>query len=237
MAMDRVQTGIEGFDQLVQGGLPPRTVNLVAGPAGSGKSLFALHYCANGAARYREPSMYIVLEETKASIERVMRTFGMDERGLEGSGRFLLIDLGELRVAGGEDSVVGFRELQEFLAPSLKTAGVRRLVVDSLSAVGLHYRSVEEFRERLFAFCRFLREQDVTTLLVAESPENQALTRHGVEQFLCDSFIHLGLEEVRGELRRTLTVRKMRFTKHDTAKHPFHITATGLNVVAEEKVV
>ena len=235
--MDRVPTGIDGFDSLVQGGLPSRTVNLVSGPAGSGKSLFALHFIANGAGRFGEPSMYVVLEETKASVERVMKNFGIDGRGLERSGRFLLIDLGELRMAGSDGSIVGFRELQEFLTSSLKVAGVRRLVIDSLSAVGLHYRSVEEFRERLFAFARFLREQDVTTLLVAEAPEGQALTRYGVEQFLCDSFIHLGLEEVHGELRRTLTVRKMRFTRHDTAKHPFHITATGLNVLAEEKVV
>ncbi len=235
--MDRAPTGIDGFDSLVQGGLPSRTVNLVSGPAGSGKSLFGLHFIANGAGRFAEPSMYVVLEETKVSVERVMKVFGIDGRGLERSGRFLLIDLGELRVAGTEGSIVGFRELQEFLASSLRAAGVRRLVIDSLSAVGLHYRSAEEFRERLFAFARFLREQDVTTILVAEAPEGQALTRYGVEQFLCDSFIYLGLEEVHGELRRTLTVRKMRFTKHDTAKHPFHITATGLNVVAEEKVV
>jgi KaiC/GvpD/RAD55 family RecA-like ATPase len=61
------------------------------------------------------------------------------------------------------------------------------------------------------------------------------MTRYGVEQFLADSFLHLALEDVKGELRRTLTVRKMRFTKHDTGKHPVHITRDGL-VVAEERV-
>lgn len=234
---DRLPTGIEGFDRLVQGGFPSGTVNLVSGPAGSGKSLFALHFCVNGAARYGEPAMYVVLEETKANLERVMRTFGMETEDLERSGRFLLIDLGELRDTGAGGSVVGFEELQEFLASSLKATSTRRLVIDSLSAIGLHYATVEKFRERLFVFSRFLRDQDVTTLLIAESPEGQSLTRFGVEQFLADSFVVLGLEEVRGDLRRTVTVRKMRFTNHDTAKHPFHITAGGMNILADEKVV
>ena len=234
---ERLATGIDGFDRLVQGGFPARTVNLVAGPPGSGKSLFGLHFCYHGARQLGEPAMYLVLEETKASLQRVMRTFGMGYEDLERSERCLMIDLGELRVGGPEGSAIGFREIQDFLASSLKTAHVRRLVIDSLSAIGLHYASPGEFREKLFGFSRFLRDQEVTTLLIAESPDAHALTAHGVEQFIADSFVHLGLEDVKGELRRTLTVRKMRFTKHDTTKHPMYITPAGLTVAADEKVV
>ena len=233
---ERLATGVEGFDGLVQGGFPAGTVNLVTGPAGSGKSLFALHFCYTG-ARAAEPAMYVVLEETKASLQRVMRTFGMGLEELERSGRFLMIDLGELRVSGTDGSPIGFRELQEFLASALKAARVKRLVIDSVSAIALHYPSPGEFRERLFAFSRFLREREVTSLLIAESQDERGLTSHGVEQFIADSVVHLGLEEVKGELRRTLTVRKMRFTKHDATKHPMRITSTGLVVAADEKVV
>jgi len=172
------------------------------------------------------------LSATVDALERLH-----DYEDLERSERCLMIDLGELRVAGPEGSAIGFREIQDFLASSLKTAHVRRLVIDSLSAIGLHYASPGEFRERLFGFSRFLRDQEVTTLLIAESPDAHALTAHGVEQFIADSFVHLGLEEVKGELRRTLTVRKMRFTKHDTTKHPMYITPAGLTVAADEKVV
>jgi KaiC/GvpD/RAD55 family RecA-like ATPase len=57
-----------------------------------------------------------------------------------------------------------------------------------------------------------------------------------VEQFLADSFIVLGLEEIKGELRRTLIIRKMRFTDHDTTKRPFHISKKGIEVFVSEKV-
>ena len=234
---DRVATGIVGFDRLVAGGFPSRTVNLVAGPAGSGKSLFGLHFVVNGARLYGEAGMYIVLEETRASLERALKSYDLSTSDLEAAGRLYIVDMGELREEDDGTGVVGFDDLRDFLGASLAKSGARRLVVDSLSALGLYYPNAEQLRERLFAFARFLRSRDLTALLLTESVEGSSLTRYGIEQFVCDSFVHLGLEEVKGDLRRTLTVRKMRFTRHDASKHPVHITSNGLVVLDQEKVV
>ena len=160
----------------------------------------------------------------------------MDLAAVERDGRMLLVDLGGLRVDDPR-GVVGFPHLQDFLAAALPKTGAKRLVVDSLSAIGLFYPSPELLRQEMFAFARFLRARDVTTLLVTESIEGGPLTRFGIEQFVADSFIHLDLEEVKGDLRRTLTVRKMRFTRHDASKHPVHITSHGMVVLDDEKVV
>lgn len=181
--------------------------------------------------------MYLVLEETQENVERGMKRFGMASAEQKRRGLFFLIDLGQLRVSKGSHHAASFEELQDFLSASLRKLHVRRLVIDSVSAVGVHYPTAEAFRQGLFAFSRFLREEDVTTLLLAEAPEGDLLTRYGIEQFLADSFTHLGLEETKGQLRRTLTVRKMRFTKHDTVKHPVYISDAGLTVLADEKVV
>src|SRR5437899_12360098 len=102
----RIPTGIEGFDLLVQGGFPAHTVNLVAGPAGSGKSLFALHFPYNGARRCGEAAMYLVLEEAKASRMRGMGSFGMGYEDREQSERLLRIELGALRGAGRDGPAV-----------------------------------------------------------------------------------------------------------------------------------
>ncbi len=232
----RTPTGIEGLDRLIQGGFPRGSVNLVAGPAGSGKTLLATQFAYNGAALFDEPAAYLALEENRESVARVMAGFGMDLEGLEEAGRFLLVDLGAIRAGSSRDGLaVGLRELEDFLRSCIASTHVRRVVIDSVSAVALRYRNVSDLREEMFAFTRFLRDTGVTSLLVAESPEGGRLTRFGVEQFLTDSFLHLALEDVKGELRRTLTVRKMRFTKHDTGRHPVHITKDGL-LVAEERV-
>ncbi len=234
---DRVPTGIVGFDHLVGGGLPHGTVNLLAGPAGSGKSLFGLQYVYNGATRFGEPGLYLVLEETRASIERAMTSYGMDLESLERSGQFLLVDMGEVRADDPARSVVSFDDIRDFLTAALPRSQAKRLVIDSLSAIGLYYSTPEQLRERLFAFARFLRNHDLTSILITESIEGGSLTRYDVEQFVADSFIHLGLEEIKGDLRRTLTIRKMRFARHDAAKHPVHITSTGIVVMDQEKVV
>ena len=235
---ERLSTGIEGLDKIIQGGFPKGTVNLVSGPAGSGKTLIALHFFHSGATVHGDNSMYLSLEEPRANLDKVLKAFSLEMAPFESMGKLILLDLGELRVTDKETGpMLGFGELQDFLRSSLKKNSVERLVVDSLSAMGLHYRSMRDLREELFLFARFLNEMKVTTLLITESLENGGLTRWGFEQFVADSFIHLGMEETKGELRRTVTVRKMRFTKHDTMKHPLRITQKGIVIEADERVV
>lgn len=238
MDSDRIPTGIEGLDKVVQGGFPRGTVNLVSGPAGSGKTILALHFFYNGAAMNGERCMYLSLEESRASLEKVIKSMGMDNARFESEGKLILIDMGELRTGVRDpESILGFGDLQDFLHTALSKNRVDRLVIDSLSAVGLHYKSLRDLREELFSLARFLREQGMTTLMITEAVEGVGLTRWGFEQFVSDSFIHLGLEETKGELRRTITIRKMRFTKHDTVKHPLRITSKGMVVEADERVV
>lgn len=237
----RIPTGIEGLDDLVEGGFPERTVNLVSGPAGSGKTLLSMQYLYNGARTYGDVGLFLTLEEQAANLHRAMSRYGIAVEKYEKEGKLYIMDVGELRSECDveeerETGLVRFDTLQDLIEKHLEISHAKRLVVDSLTAVGLHYLSVEELRREMFRFARFLRKKDMTSFLVTESIEGGRLTRYDVEQFVSDSLIVLGLEDVKGELRRTLTVRKMRFTKHDTAKHPFLITSTGMEVSAEEKV-
>ena len=235
---ERLATGIEGLDKVIQGGFPRGTINLVSGPAGSGKTLLALHFAFSGPAACNEKSMYLSLEESRANLVKVLSCFGMETSKLEDEGKLVLLDLGELRIGDEESgSMLGFTELKDFLQSYLSKRRLDRLGVDSLSVAGLHYGSPRSLREELFSFSRFLRDRGVTALFVIESVEGMGLTRWGFEQFVADSLIQLGLEETKGELRRTITVRKMRFTKHDTVKHPLRITSNGIVVEADERVV
>jgi len=236
--VDRLPTGVEGLDRIIQGGFPRGTVNLVSGPAGSGKTLLGLHFVYTGAALYGQNVVYLSLEESRNGLDKVLEAYGMETAALESNGKFTLLDLGELRLGvKTTEYMLGFRELQDFLRTSMSKNRVDRLVVDSLSAAGLHYTSRKQLREELFSFGRFLRERYMTSLLISESIEGLGLTRWGFEQFVADSFIHLGLEEIKGELRRTLTIRKMRLTRHDTVKHPMRIAQGGMVVEADERVV
>ncbi len=240
MIKGRVPTGISGLDELISGGFPEDSVNLVSGPAGSAKSLISMQFIYNGVVNHGETGIYLTLEEPRENIIRAMTSYGMDIEKYEKEGKLLLLDMGEVRRRSGSEEeldVVGFEGLMRLLDNLLKFSGAKRLSIDSVTAIGLHYEdSPGRLRRELFKFASFLREKELTSLMITESIEGTQLTRYGIEQFISDSFIVLGLEDVKGELRRTLTVRKMRFTKHDTTKHPLLITSNGINVSAESKV-
>jgi KaiC/GvpD/RAD55 family RecA-like ATPase len=238
----RIHTGIPGLDDLIEGGFPANTVNLVAGPSGSAKSLFGMQFIQSGAKDHGEIGIYLTLEESKENIQRAMKCFNMDVEKYEKNGTLILVDVGKIRrKLRKEDDVkkgiVGFAKLQNFLENFLKSTNAKRLVLDSITAAGLFYKESEILRQELFAFTSFLQNMEITSLLITESMnESGDVTRYGVEQFIADSFINLGLERVSGELRRSITIRKMRFTKHDTSVHPLLITNNGIVIEAEAEV-
>lgn len=234
--MERVPTGIPGFDELVGGGLPKNTVNMISGPSGSAKTLFCLQFLFNGASSFGDPSLCLSFEESSTNLRETLINFGMDSRKLETGGELTLIDLGEMRKLGKENEFLDFDFLESMLNGLIETTGAKRLVVDSLAVLGLHYKDLNDFRRELFRFSRFLSEKKLTSILVTECEEGGKLTRFGVEQFISDSFIFLGLENVRGELQRTIVVRKMRLTDHDISVHPFLITERGIEVSGDVKV-
>lgn len=227
---------------MIQGGFPENTINLVAGPTGSAKTLFGMQFIYSGAKDYNDIGIYLTLEERKENLKRAMRSFGMDVEKYENEGKLILVDVSRIRTKlRSEDDlkkgVVGFWKLQNFLENFLKSTNAKRLVLDSVTAAGLYYKEPELLRQELFAFSAFLQEMEITSLLITESlNETGEITRYGVEQFIADSFINLGLERISGELRRSITIRKMRFTRHNTKVHPLLITNNGILIEPEAEV-
>ncbi len=235
---DRKGTHIPGLDELIKGGLPDGTINLITGPPGSAKSLFGIEYIYNGAKFDDEPGIYITLEESRDSILRASKIYGIDIESYEKDGKIYLVDLGKMRMECTtseelEWGLASFETLQDFLKNHLSFSGAKRLVLDSVTAIGMYYKSNELFRRELFKFSRFLREANITTVLISEVTGGSD-TRYGIEEFISDSLIKLDYESDSGEYRRTLTVKKMRFTKHDPLKHPFLIMDNGIEISPDE---
>ncbi|UCG70437.1 MAG: hypothetical protein JSV09_05330 [Thermoplasmata archaeon] len=230
------------MDDLIEGGFPKNTVNLVAGPTGSAKSLFGMQFIYNGAKDHKDVGVYLTLEESKENLRKAMRCFKMDVDKYEKNGKLILVDVGKIRMKLRSEGdikrgIVGFSKLQNFLENFLKSTKAKRLALDSITAAGLYYKENEELRQELFAFASFLQNMNITSLLITESlNETGDMTRYGVEQFITDSFINLGLEKISGELRRSITIRKMRFTRHNTKVHPLLITPNGIVIEAEAEV-
>ncbi len=220
----RIKTGISGLDSMTEGGFIAGSVNLVSGPPGSGKSLFGIHYISEGASR-GEAGIYITLEEGAESISAAALRYGMD---MEREGIYL-VDFGDIR----EDDAVSFLSLREYLEGMLRNRSISRVVIDSISSISVQYGDTNALRRELFSFCRFLRKSGLTSLLISESG-GAVGGEVKVENFVTDSLIFLGYESHRGEYRRTVLIQKMRLTKHDPYRHPFLITASGVEIYPDE---
>ena len=240
----RLKTGIPGLDELISGGLPAGTVTLICGPTGSGKTLFALQSVYKGAVEFGEPGLFITMEESRPSVERAARQYGMDLPKAAESGKMLVLDMAGVRKRAPdeisvEELVAGFKALGRLISGIVKERGIRRVALDSLTAISLYYAEDEGYlRREVFRFVGGMRAlPGVTSLLVSESMDRMGEhPRYLMEQFLADSHIAIGLERVQGEYRRSVTVPKMRLTPHDSIVHPLLITPEGIEVEPETRM-
>jgi len=231
--MERLKTAIKGFDELIEGGFVKNSVNLISGPAGSGKSLFGMQFIFNGVRFFEETGIFITLEEGSDNVRNTMLSLEMDIDPYINDGKLYIIDLGEVEKDTTKTArrIRGFESLAEFLQNMIKISRATRVVVDNLSAIGINYETSGDLRQALFRFGRFLKENNVTAILISEALNEESMTRFGVEEFIADSFIRLLMREEDGQLNRYLSVQKIRFSAHDSKMHPYQITKEGIRVM------
>jgi len=107
--MDRVPTGIDGLDELIEGGIPRRRMILVSGSTGTGKTIFSSQFIYRGATDYNEPGIFVTLDERPETIREDMLQFGWDFRKLEQEGMIRIID--------GTVSRVGIPSEEDYALP------------------------------------------------------------------------------------------------------------------------
>ena len=80
--LNKCPTGIKGFDQITEGGLPKNRITLISGSAGSGKTLFGIDFLIKGATHYNEPGICMSFEETEAELYKDVASLNLDLQGL-----------------------------------------------------------------------------------------------------------------------------------------------------------
>ena len=192
MNMERVPTGIDGLDAVVEGGFPKGSLILVAGNPGTGKTVFSAQFLYRGAVDHGENGVYVSFAEDKKSFIDYMRRFGMDFERLEKEGKIRILDL--ITVTEKTVSDVLNKIVEEVL--SLKA---KRLVIDSFSAMAQAFKEKIEVRVILHTILgKIVRAAGCTTILVLEIPHGEERIGFGIEEFVADGIIILkrGGEEI-----------------------------------------
>jgi circadian clock protein KaiC len=226
----KVSSGISGLDDVLHGGMPQGRTTLVCGAAGCGKTLFGLQFLVRGAVDYGEPGAFIAFEERTEDLNANVSSLGFDLPALEAQG-LLSIDHVEFNprdlIENGHYDLEGL-----FLRVGLAidAVGAKRVVIDTLEVLFgslSDYGVVRSELQRLFAW---LKERGVTAIITAERGEN-ALTRHGLEEYVSDCVILLDHRVAEQVSTRRLRVVKYRGSKHGTNEFPFLIDAAGIAVL------
>jgi circadian clock protein KaiC len=226
----RLLTGVAGLDELMGGGIPVGDSALVTGPTGSGKTILATHFIAEG-VRSGEPGVIAVFEEHPRSyIERAKGLgFALDE--MLRKGQLDIIYLRPLDLTVDET----LQEIQE----RVKRLKAARLVIDSLSGfeVALAPTFRQDFRESFHRLIGALTALDITVLSTMELVESNSSVHFSPYSisFLTDDVIAQRYVELDGQLRKVLSVVKMRSSAHSQDFRMYEVTSRGL-VVGERLV-
>ncbi|HEY9758139.1 MAG TPA: circadian clock protein KaiC [Oculatellaceae cyanobacterium] len=230
----KLPTGITGLDQISQGGLPKGRSTLVAGTAGSAKTVFCTHFLAAGIMRYKQPGVFVSFEETPANLRRNMAGFGWNIAQWENDKLWAFIDAS--RALDQHSTVSGDFDFGGLLARvklAVKETKAQRVVLDSIGSVFTQFDSAAIVRRELFVLAEALDELGVTTLVSAERVHDYGeISRFGVEEFVADNVILLRNVLEEEKRRRTIEILKFRGTNHQKGEVPFSVVpALGIELL------
>jgi circadian clock protein KaiC len=223
---ERVGSAIAGLGEMMGGGIPAGTVTLISGGTGSGKTLTALSFGVDAAAKGTKV-LFVTLEEAANQLIRHSSRLGwpVDDMAEKGTIQFLHVSPSEMDI--DRHAVTIRRRVEE--------TGAKLVVIDGISAFDLlPGRGDISTVEYLWAISDYFKRQGITLILTSEGYsffESAASLDDLRKSYIADSIILLRLVEEGEQVRRKINVLKMRGSDHETSLRELQIDARGLRVL------
>jgi len=227
--LQKCPTGIKGFDEIMEGGLPKNRTTLVSGSAGSGKTLFGIDFLINGAIKFKERGVFMSFEETEEELYTDVASLNMDLQGLV-SQKKILIEHVLLERKDIQETDFNLEGLFVRLEHAIDSIGAKRVVLDSIESIFAGITDIGILRLEIKRLFRWLKEKQVTAIVTGE-PVEENFTRHGMEQYISDCIILLDNRVNQQIAIRRIRIVKYRGSKHGTNEYPFVIDDYGLSVI------
>jgi circadian clock protein KaiC len=222
---EKYQSGIEGLDRLVDGGLPRGSSTLIAGPAGAGKSSIACGYAVN-AGRHNEHSAFFIFEESKATLLTRAAGFGMklDE----------LVESGIVKINQVDPAQLSPGQFAHLVRESVERDGALLVVIDTLNG---YLQSMPDERFPLLhihELLTYLNHQGVVTLVItAQNGLIGSLESPIDASYLADAMLSLRYFESAGRIRQAISMIKNRHSGHERTIRELFLSSKEGIVVGE----
>jgi circadian clock protein KaiC len=228
-ALTRMATGIEGLDDILQGGFPANRVYLVEGEPGTGKTTLALQFLLEG-LRLGESGLYVTLSETKEELEASARSHGLS---LDGINIHELVPAGDTLKPESQYTIfhpseIELSETTSAVLEEVERIKPQRVVFDSLSEMRLLAHDPLRYRRQILALKQYFIGRQCTVMLL----DDKTSAAHDLQ---LQSIVHgvLSLEQMAleyGAERRRLRVIKLRGSRFRGGYHDFNIETGGVVV-------
>ena len=228
--LQKCLTGIKGFDEITEGGLPKNRITLVSGGAGSGKTLLGLDFLVNGVIKYKERGVFMSFEETENELYQDVDSLNLDLHGLVSKKEIqiehVLLERSEIQDSG-EFNLEGIFIRLEL---AIDAIDAKRVVLDSIESLFAGITDTGVLRLEIKRLFRWLKQKQVTAVITGEQGQD-SFTRHGLEEFISDCIILLDNRVRQQVSTRRIRVIKYRGSNHGTNEYPFVIDKDGLSVI------
>jgi circadian clock protein KaiC len=218
----RISSGNKELDKMCGGGFFRDSVILVSGATGTGKTLMVTEFITGG-VKNNEKSLLFAFEESREQLFRNARGWGVDFERMENEG-MLKVVCAYPEVMGMEDHLIQMKHIISTFKPN-------RVAVDSLSALE-RVSTIKSFREFVIGLTSFIKHEEIAGLFTSTTPTllgGTSITEAHIST-ITDSIILLRYVEMQGEMRRGMTVLKMRGSMHDKDIREFSIDRKGMHV-------
>jgi len=237
---DRISSGIEGLDALLDGGyLAGRNILVIGGP-GSGKSILGTQFLVNNIDD--EPSIYVSLDYSKKTFLDDMKNFGWDFEAFEKNKKFIFIDGSSIRKIPQTKSVDGvvyseenlsLEDIIDLIQLNIDKIGAKKLILDDLTGLLFRYPSDAQRRSAMLHMFDAFSQMDITSLVISEATMYDIERTINTEEFLSDGVIRMVMMK---DGTRSIQVSKMRGVSSDNKPHPYTISSDGIEVFATEQI-
>jgi circadian clock protein KaiC len=227
--LSKVPTGIAGLDEITEGGLPRGRPTLIAGQAGSGKTMLAMEFLVRNALKSGEPGVFVSFEESPPDLIVNFASLGFDLEGLIHRKMLAIehVSMSDFPVVetGGYNLDGLFIRLEHVI----KGIGAKHVVLDPVGMLFAQLSNVPFVRLELVRLFQWLKSLGVTTIITSEREGIASLG--GLESYACDCVIHMGNRVEDSVSTRWLRVAKYRGSRHASDVFPFYIGESGLSVL------
>jgi circadian clock protein KaiC len=228
--LPKTPSGIQGLDEITDGGLPRGRPTLVCGGAGCGKTLFAVEFLVRGACEYGESGVFMAFEETAEELAANVGSLGFDLKKLEAEKKlaidYVCVERSEIEETGEYDLGGLFVRIEH----AIKTVGAKRVVLDTIESLFAGLPNPLLLRSELRRLFRWLKKRNMTVVVTGEKGEG-TFTRQGLEEYVSDCVIFLDHRVTEQTSTRRLRVVKYRGSVHGTNEYPFLIDDSGISIL------